>query len=553
MPWLKSARAATRLAASVAAFLLVAAGLARADVPAPFATLSGACPAGQQSVFSASPVTATHSNVVVRYAATSGSPALDGTTIPAGRVQWYPRSSAITTNSTPSVSVYNCSSQASAFQVAFYDRPSAPVTYSGVGNSDLPFTYVGDAQYVADLQLSTGAVALSTSYCCGGTQQFASSGQYSLGTVGSQDAAELDIRALDGPAPVWTVTIRPLPVAITDAAFATPISRPGTVIQANYKTTGDTAITATVLNAAGQPVRNLASGLGVTTGSHSLSWDGRGGGGAPLPDGTYTLALTSHDANGLTSSQSASVVVDGSPPAVVMTSPATLSPGEPVSAQATDALSGVSELTLGDSDDYRYAGADNGAPVSYVPYSGWTLGAHALTATATDKAGNSQALTLRFTVAQNAVAQRQATTPSKPTCSKSSAKTQADGNAAFLSYMRTHKLAQSGRSVFADGSWSIWKVFCHDLTGDHRTDMAFVLIPPTTAKVVLAVFRNTGTGWQLGYKTLTWMSSMKVSGGSVRFTVPHYRRTDALCCPTGRSTRYQLRFRKDHFARVRLR
>src|SRR5262249_12739060 len=153
-----------RLRRCVLGTILVAAvtapGAAGAAVPTPFATLSGVCPAGQQSAFSAAPVATTHSDVVVRYAVTSGAPHFEGTTMSAGDVRWYPRGSAVAANSAPGVSVWNCSYSPSAFQVGFYDLPAAPVTYSGVGSSDLPFRYNGQAQYVADLQLSAGAAAL---------------------------------------------------------------------------------------------------------------------------------------------------------------------------------------------------------------------------------------------------------------------------------------------------------------------------------------------------------------------------------------------------------
>ena len=65
--------------------------------------------------------------------------------------------------------------------------------------------------------------------------------------------------------------------------------------------TGDTTISATVRNSAGDAVRSLGS-FGVDMGDGSIPWDGRDSSGAGVANGPYALDLTSNDPHGTSTS-----------------------------------------------------------------------------------------------------------------------------------------------------------------------------------------------------------------------------------------------------------
>ncbi len=208
------------------------------------------------------------------------------------------------------------------------------------------------------------------------------------------------MQQLEGPKTKWTVRISALPVVLsavkTDAAYATT----GDIVKLTYTVSGDTRVGAVVTNAAGTPVRSLASGLGAAMGERSLTWDARGNGGTALADGVYTLAVTSTDDQGAVSSGSAQITVDNVAPDAALTSPAVIKPEQAAVVTVTDGASGIDQVRYAEDPD----GAPDPDPFDYhsdppppgpatftvkAPYGGWKLGRHVLRIYSRDKAGNS--------------------------------------------------------------------------------------------------------------------------------------------------------------------
>lgn len=308
----------TRLAATsgVAAMLtvLLLAGSARADLQ-PFASLSGTCDPARSSSSSASgaPVTGDHPYVVAQRRVQGGAATF---TDPGG---WFSQSldaedtawtdwRELLANDTPREDDVWCPSDqggATHYTTTFYDVPAAPATFAGRGKAEsvLPFAVPGSGQYVVDLQLTNGAVAL-------GGKPVASSGTYSLGTA-SAGVRTLSVYPLDELPASWSITIRRLPVAIRSLAWSSPETSPGAIVRASYNASGDTRITAAISDQAGNRVRTLATQAKVAAGDHTLTWDGRDEDGSPLALGEYTLTMISTDPGGLQSSANADIEIVG--------------------------------------------------------------------------------------------------------------------------------------------------------------------------------------------------------------------------------------------------
>jgi hypothetical protein len=288
--------------------------------------------------------------------------------------------------------------------VTFFDVPTAPVSYSGATTfgsweSVVDFRAPGEAQYVAELTLTQGAVQLS-----GGAfqQSFASSGTYQLGTV-ARGVGGLRVDALEGPQAHWTVAIRPLSVALGGLSFGRGFARPGDILTLEYTTSGDTNVTASIAGPGGNTVRNLATNLPVGSGSHTLTWDGFDAAGAPLADGTYMLRMQSLDPSGLGNSGQTQVTLDGTGPSIAVASPSKLPAGNAFVADVDDSLSGVEYATLqidgrqvaqlGTAPSpYSIARAAQGSSagrLAYRPTRGWRRGtSHRWRIQAHDKTGN---------------------------------------------------------------------------------------------------------------------------------------------------------------------
>src|ERR1035437_9908070 len=289
--------------------------------PPTFATASGNC-SDRQITFPAQ--SSAHPDTLIWFQSVGSQGVLDGWGLSFGEgdTGWLPYG-AVEAGTVPTDEM-NCSS--GSVNAALADRPSAPATFSGATSpgtrSFLSFQAPGAGQYVLDATLTQGAITVG-----GVSGIIESSGEYSLGAVGAGDV-DLPIVAQSGPPAQWTLTVRELPVAINGLSFGQAFMAPGTGLPASFSVTGATTITATVTNSAGQIVRSLGT-FPVSEGSSSIPWDGRGSGGASLPDGLYTLSLASADPSGDTTTAQTTLTLDGTPPTAVMTSPQTIPPHHP--------------------------------------------------------------------------------------------------------------------------------------------------------------------------------------------------------------------------------
>ncbi len=389
--------------------LMSSAASARADPAGPFATVSGGC--GEAT---GAPVSVAHPNVVVRIAVSSGDANFDA----GARVSWagpgdtvWVTGASLNPGDTPSVSTSTGCDSGTAYTAEFFDDPSAPATYTGVSspqasslaapcNSLLLWEAPGSAPYVANVTLSGGAISIYLP-SSGQTQTLDSSSQVSLGKI-SPGLNSLEVDSMPGPAAQWTISIQAVPVSVSGASFNQPYAQSGAIDTLSYTTSGSTTISAVVTNAGGQMVRTLATNLPVQAGPKSLTWDGRNDGGNPLPDGTYTATITSTDPFANVSTATAAIVLDNTPPTVVMTSSPTIRTSQAVSFRVADAESGVASISLSidGTDVADYGGqSGNGLPANGVfSYPGpWSLGRHKWQIQATDNVGNQATVNGQFT------------------------------------------------------------------------------------------------------------------------------------------------------------
>jgi hypothetical protein len=397
------ARRRVALALAVVAVSAVGAAPAQAELsPLPFMTASGNCPANGSSTIFSPATTSDHPAVLRRIRPQGGPGYIDGTSFGA-RGDYWQVGTALTTSQSNNLS-FSCSGSAGfGATVEWFDQPTLPATFSGdagpngTGTSEVRFTAPGTAQYVAQLTLTGGAVTLAKGYRFGYPQQtFASSGTFQIGTLGT-GTQTLDVVPADGPASHWTVRISALPVAVSGAKFDAAMMRCCDATSLNYTTSGDTNVTVSIVNAYGTSVRVLANDFAVSDGSHSLTWDGRDGGGNPVGDGVYTAVIARHDPSGASgTTYSAPITVDSTAPTAAVSS-ARVGLNDAVVVNVADASSGVDTASASvDGDFGGYLG--NGSPTIVVdaPYSGWTAGSHSLSVDVRDNAGNAATIPLSF-------------------------------------------------------------------------------------------------------------------------------------------------------------
>jgi hypothetical protein len=183
------------------------------------------------------------------------------------------------------VSIY-CYSGSAQLQAAFYDTPTIPTSFSGrsssSGTSTVAFNVPYAGQYVADVTLDQGAITFDG-------ETLAPSGRIDLGSL-AKGSQTRDVNHPEGPPTAWTIRIVALPVVLSAAKVDAVYARTGDIVKLSYTVSGDTHVSAVVTNAAGVPVRILATSLvEALKGDHSLTWDARGVAGQPLGDGVYTL------------------------------------------------------------------------------------------------------------------------------------------------------------------------------------------------------------------------------------------------------------------------
>jgi hypothetical protein len=259
-------------------------------------------------------------------------------------------------------------------------------TSSGYVANNLAFNTPAAAHYVADLSLAQGALKVSDERA---TQTFASSGTFDLGVLKGGGPDVLSLTPQDGPQARWTLSIHALPVVLSSVAFDRDYVRPTQITKASYTFDGDVTLTATILNSANQAVRTLATKIAVAKGDHSLTWDGLDGSGSPVPDGSYTLAISYTDAAGNNGTGQASITVDATPPSVSVLSRSSMPQTHGLVVQVADKLSGLKSATLTvDGRAVQKLGVGE-SRFTFIPSGGWPAGTHSFTVSATDNAGNS--------------------------------------------------------------------------------------------------------------------------------------------------------------------
>jgi hypothetical protein len=282
------------------------------------------------------------------------------------------------------------------YEVAFFDVPVTPATFTGVTSpgsdpSQLIFRAPAVAQYAADLVLQQGAVVLATDT---GSEAFAATGRFELGTLDAGESA-LAVSAQPGVQAYWTIALKALPVTVSGLTFDVFAARPGVPMTARYVLSGQTAVTARIQKVKGALVRTLAESAPLGAGPHSLVWDGLDAVGGPARDGLYELRLDTADPSGWNRSAATFVTVDGTDPSLSLLGRRRGPRSRAVRVRASDRLSGVrSGLLKVDGRVVRRFSKD--AFLVYRPRHGWRPGRHTLRLSATDRAGNSNALARRF-------------------------------------------------------------------------------------------------------------------------------------------------------------
>lgn len=229
-----------------------------------------------------------------------------------------------------------------------------------------------------------------------GDQTFASAGRAQLGTLDSGDYYPT-VDAVDGAQARWSVTFRALPSQLTGLRFQPSVARQGTIVTAGYHLSGDARFTATVIDGGGGTVRSLANDLAVSAGDHSLTWDGLTESGAPVRDGSYTLRISGHDANGNALNASTRILLDGTPPSVAVLSRGRIPVRNALVVEVTDRTSGLyaASLTVGHGVVARLSAGST--RLSYRPRRGWHRGSvYRFVVIAVDRAQNRRRYTGSF-------------------------------------------------------------------------------------------------------------------------------------------------------------
>jgi hypothetical protein len=356
------------LASALCAGALISASPALAENPVEIGTTSGTC-TGPQSVGYTVPTSEQPDQVLYRLTATGGA----GTWVPdfyakgfgSGDTLWDHHSASYPLDG----SVYCDAGQSPGFTVKAYRVPSAPSTFSGRGtpsggNSDLRVTAPYSASYLGDVGVTSGAITIAGS-------TVASPRTISFGSRSKNDSITPFVDPLDGPPAVWTVTIRPQPVALSDVDLSPGVLVGGDSARFSYTVDAEADVTAVIKNAAGQVVRSLATGLHVQPGPHSLTFDGLTQSGAPLPDGFYATQINLIDPSGNPASAIRTIALDTTGPQVTVLSSNPLAARNGFVAGVSDQISGIAGSTL--SVDGSQVDQGTGR-LSYRPGDGWTPG-----------------------------------------------------------------------------------------------------------------------------------------------------------------------------------
>lgn len=313
------------LFAVLSASCLIATGTASAANPVPFASAAGTCD-HEDKPWSTGMIDQARDSFLFRYAVAGGPTQLQlddsivGSILPTqGPDTVWGAPDGQVQGGAPFTGSVSCNgANAGAFSVQLYDIPDTPTSFSGAVTDDgsllvpneIAYRAPAEGYYVADVSVSQGALEFNR---YGETPRFISSSeQLDLDFL---EAGEHSLRffGADGPQAQWSITIRALPVVLSGLSWSKPAIEQGQASQLRYEASGETDLTAVIRNAGGQAVRTLAQNLRIHAGGRSLTWDGREGSGADVPDGRYTAELTTHDPSGHVGSWSAPIVVNRPP------------------------------------------------------------------------------------------------------------------------------------------------------------------------------------------------------------------------------------------------
>lgn len=309
--------------------------------------------------------------------------------VPAGDIAWMP-------SDTPSgyvtTTLSTCSDGTTA-TIDVFETPLAPTTFTGRsspeflgGSSVVQFRVPGEAPFVADVTVAGGPLRIRRSSIDSGIVAV-SSGSYELGTL-TRGTHQRGILPASPATVSWIFTVRALPVPISIEAPVPSSARPGVVIRIPFRASGDTAVSLNLADQSGTVVRSLGP-LQVSAGTHDAFWDGRDALLRDVPDGIYSVALTSTDPSGLGSRGAATVIIDSTPPTASVLTPS-ISPREAIGIALSDGLSGLQKrrVRLNGRDITQKLALGPDGMLRYRPQGPLDVGLHRLSLQGTDAAGN---------------------------------------------------------------------------------------------------------------------------------------------------------------------
>jgi FlgD Ig-like domain len=389
---------------AVVALALLVAGLpaaAQAADPQPLGAASGNCAGGSFGSSYSLPSTPDNhpSTIQMAHVSKAGSWGTPDIQLVGADTVWR-RAGALKAG-LPETGYFYCANNSGlSYVVTQYDTPTAPTSFSGsvtpgdsLGGREefgsvLGYFAPGAAPYVADVTVAQGAIRIGDRYT---GVIVASSRPVELGATNAGEHS-LSLTALDGPQAVWNVAIRPLPIQVTGLALAMARARPGDVNTVRYTTNGDTRVTATVTDSAGALMRNLAAAVAVGRGDHTLTWDGADQDGRRLKDGVYSVKLHSVDPVGNQGDARVGVVIDGTPPRIVLPRSARLGRKQAIIVRLSDQGVGIRSAVLRRRGRIVARRRPGSRQIVYRPRHGyhWTPGRVRYTVTASDRVGNAR-------------------------------------------------------------------------------------------------------------------------------------------------------------------
>lgn len=304
--------------------------------------------------------------------------------IETGQVSWYEGTQAILPGGLETWFLPTCS-VGTNLAVEWYLRPAPPATFAGQGSARTSPSKIGvrvpaRARYAVDLVLSQGSVRI-------GGRTAVSSQTLELGEQPAGDVSVEVAPASSAPA-IWQATLRALPVELTGLKATPSAIRPGATMRVGYNLSSDSRITVEVLDRFETSLRRLVSDVPAAKGPRTTLWDGRLADGRRVPDGRYTVRVTSSDYSGTIQSQDVPVVVDGRAPTATLLS-RRVRPRQTIRLRLRDPHARVARATAsvaGRRARSRLTPA--GVLVLSPPSAGWRIGRQRVRLTVRDGAGN---------------------------------------------------------------------------------------------------------------------------------------------------------------------